>query len=62
MQMQHFHFSRFHPRDKRGTSVSFMKRMRRARARACLCTSVYICLFVKFEMRGDRRETGGEVV
>lgn len=28
----------------------------------CLCTSVYICLFVKFEMRRDRRETGGEVV
>lgn len=27
-----------------------------------LFTNVCMCLFVKFEMRGDRRETGGEVV
>lgn len=61
MQMQHFHFSRFHLRDKRRTSVSFIK-CRAVCVCVCLCTSVYICLFVKFEMRGDRRETGGEVV
>lgn len=67
MQMQHFHFSRFHLRDKRKTSVSFIK-SRGVHGcvclciSVCLCTSVCVCLFVKSEMRGDRRETGGEVV
>lgn len=60
MQMQHFHFSRFHLRDKRRTSVSFIRcrrvRMHRS-ACVCLCTNVHICLSsLKWEGTGGRVE------
>lgn len=65
MQMQYFHFSRFRPRDKRRAAVPFIK-CRGVCEFVCQCAFIHkrvcMCLFVKFEMRGDRRETGGEVV
>lgn len=66
MQMQHFHFSRFHLQDKRRTSVPLWMCARlvgaRVSVRQCAFMRECVYLFVKFEMRGDRWETGGEVI
>lgn len=56
MQMQHFHFSRFHPRDKRRTSVSFIK-CGGVHKSACLCVYAQVCRFV-CQVSNERRQEG----